>query len=638
MTATRATENAERTVANRSRRRDERDDLRLLFRQLPGAAWLTDRDLRIVEFIGDVEQNLGIPHASIRGMSVTAIAASQDPADPAIAAHFAALRARSSSFRYRLRGHWYEVMVEPLRDAGGAIVGCIGAAVEISRRVELEQRASASEARLADLHRRSISLLEATIESTADGILVVDRAEKVVAYNRRFLSLWNIPRELAARGDDRELLSYVLEQLADPEAFLRRVRELYAMPGDEDLDVLELRNGRVFERYSRPQHVAGEIVGRVWSFRDITARERQLRDALLLADASRLLATLDSVAALEGVAHLLASTQWDACAIDLFDEEGARTRIASAQDREASDLPAIPPSALRFHSDARSLADRWLVQAPVLSGHQVVGMIAVIGPAGMAQDASERELLEEIARRCAVALENARLYRLAQENIRAREEFLAVASHEIRGPVATLRLAVDALRNGVGDREKVIGIIDREERRLEHLVGELLDAGSARSGRMPLQSESVDLAAIVRDVAARYARDLERSHSTLIIRGDSIVCGNWDRARLDQVVANLVGNAIKFGAGKPIEVRVSVVRERAILEVTDHGIGISADKLRSVFEPFERAVPARHYGGLGLGLYIVRSIVTQLGGSIDVRSTVGVGTTFVVELPCKEAR
>jgi signal transduction histidine kinase/FixJ family two-component response regulator len=249
---------------------------------------------------------------------------------------------------------------------------------------------------------------------------------------------------------------------------------------------------------------------------------------------------------------------------------------------------------------------------------------------------------QELASRLAMAFDSARLYRQAQEAVRARDEFLSVASHELNTPLATLTLQLDEAFAGDGagaitvspaDRAAMIGRGRRQLSRLARLVDGLLDISRLIGKRLELERSSVDLGATARDVIDQLASEISRAGCTLQLQAEEGVVGNWDPLRVAQVITNLISNACKYGAGKPIEVKVEAAGRQARLSVTDHGIGISTGDMDRIFEIFERAVSARHYGGLGLGLYITRQVVEAHGGTIDVRSEQGKGSTFVVHLP-----
>jgi signal transduction histidine kinase len=169
--------------------------------------------------------------------------------------------------------------------------------------------------------------------------------------------------------------------------------------------------------------------------------------------------------------------------------------------------------------------------------------------------------------------------------------------------------------------------------RLAHLVGTLLDVSRITSGRMDLHRGRVDLAALARQVVSHFHELAERAGSTLELHADSPVEGSWDRLRVEQVLTNLVSNAIKFGGAKPVEVTVCRAGPHGRVTVRDHGIGIAAEDLDRVFHRFERTSAAAKYAGLGMGLYIARQIVEAHGGIIRAESAPNVGTTFVTDLP-----
>jgi signal transduction histidine kinase len=236
-------------------------------------------------------------------------------------------------------------------------------------------------------------------------------------------------------------------------------------------------------------------------------------------------------------------------------------------------------------------------------------------------------------------MENQRLYRASKEAVAQRDEFLSVASHELRTPVTSLQLAVQSALT-VGDNappgflRQALESAERQTRRLGRLVDALLDVSKIQAGRLELQKEPMDLVALVREVTALLAEDARRAGCEMrLLAGKEPLVGNWDKARLEQVVINLVSNAIKYGAGAPIEIAARSDGKRARFEVRDNGIGVPIAERGRIFERFERAVSARHYGGLGLGLYIVRRIVDAHGGHVAVESSQGEGARFVVELP-----
>jgi len=221
-----------------------------------------------------------------------------------------------------------------------------------------------------------------------------------------------------------------------------------------------------------------------------------------------------------------------------------------------------------------------------------------------------------------------------------RDEFLSIASHELKTPLTSIKLQLD----GVARRMETSGespppwmaAAQRQVRRLETLIGQLLDVARIRAGRLALDLEETDLAAVAQAAADRFAPELERADNALRLELAPDVVGRWDAGRLDQVVTNLLSNAVKYAPGTPVSVRVRAGAAQAVLEVEDGGSGIPPELRPRVFDPFERGATARALGGLGLGLFIVRQIVDAHGGEVRVEDAPGGGARFVVVLPRAE--
>jgi signal transduction histidine kinase len=264
-------------------------------------------------------------------------------------------------------------------------------------------------------------------------------------------------------------------------------------------------------------------------------------------------------------------------------------------------------------------------------------MIAFFTFGGARLRREDAALAKDLAHLAASAIDGARLYAQVEEALRDRDEFLSIASHELRTPLTSLALQSDSLRAAARrEQNEAIArkaeVIRRNVDRLSRLVASLLDLSRISAGRLELDLETVDLAEVAREVVARFEEEAQRAGVALTLDAPRAVLGRWDRLRLDQVVTNLVSNALKYGGGQPVEVTARAEGPRAVLRVRDRGIGIAPADQPRIFERFERAVSERNYGGFGLGLWITRQIVGALGGEIRVESAPGDGATFTVEL------
>jgi signal transduction histidine kinase len=314
-----------------------------------------------------------------------------------------------------------------------------------------------------------------------------------------------------------------------------------------------------------------------------------------------------------------------------------------------------PPVVLREPAETSAAVPWPLVEQVRRSGELLVRPDAVVMPIrhqgrfaaalylenqllGDAFSADRLRFLHLLSGQIATSLDNARLFREAREAIRLRDEFLAIVSHELNTPLASLRLTVQGLEEGrlgdsAQDQAARLQLLSRQVRRLNVLVDDLLDVAQIRTGQMRLRLEPVDLALVARETAERFSQPAARARSEIQVAADHPVPGTWDRARLEQVISNLLSNALKFAPGQPVQLSVFAAPAGATLVIEDHGPGIDPQQLPHIFERFARGVPVTGHGGLGLGLYIVREIVQALGGRITVASEAGRGTRFTVVLP-----
>jgi len=225
----------------------------------------------------------------------------------------------------------------------------------------------------------------------------------------------------------------------------------------------------------------------------------------------------------------------------------------------------------------------------------------------------------------------------AEEAVRLRDEFLSIAAHELRTPLSAVQLQLQSLLEwpeGLTPRIRTkVERACRSGERLVRLVDALLDVSRISSGNFTLNPTPFDLNDAVREVVERLREHALRAGSEVTIRSDGPLEGAWDRLRIEQVVTNLLGNALKYAAGSPVELVLQGNEREAMLTVSDAGPGIPESEWQRIFERFERATPMRHFGGLGLGLYVARQIVEAHGGSIRPVHLRPEGAHFLIQLP-----
>jgi signal transduction histidine kinase len=228
-----------------------------------------------------------------------------------------------------------------------------------------------------------------------------------------------------------------------------------------------------------------------------------------------------------------------------------------------------------------------------------------------------------------------------QEAVRARDEFLSLASHELKTPLTSLALHAKILESSWERDEdappqaaqRFLEQTHKQTARLSRLINDMLDISRIDSGKLALEREQFDLSALVAEVVGRVQPLLAEAGCEARVQVDEPVVGSWDRFRIDQVVTNLLTNAIRYGEGHPIDIAVRKQGDSAVLQVRDRGRGIASEDHQRIFRKFERAVQGSDASGLGLGLFIVQEVVRGHGGTVRVESRPGEGSTFLVELP-----
>lgn len=293
--------------------------------------------------------------------------------------------------------------------------------------------------------------------------------------------------------------------------------------------------------------------------------------------------------------------------------------------------------------DFKQLGIKSAMIVPLVIRDKSIGALTLISTeADHSYDENDLTTAESLAYRAALAIDNAILYKQAQTAIRTRDEFFSIASHELKTPLTPLKIQtqslIRALSNGslfsleLSKIEKMLKVSDWQVNKLSRLIDELLDASRVTIGKLDINLEEFNITELIQDIIDRFY-PVETLRRDITFSNSGPVSVKWDRLRIEQVVINLLTNAIKYGMNRPVEVALSLKGENVTLTFRDQGIGIAKQDQERIFRRFERVNSEKHFSGLGLGLYISAQIIDAHCGKIGVESDVGKGSTFILELP-----
>lgn len=677
----------------------ERRRYQELFEFAPDAYFVTDEAGIIREANRAASVLLNVPQKFLVGKPLVDFVPTDDR--PAFRSELLALEHRSPLQEWEVRlqprhGRPFPgaVTVAEIRDLEGRPVGRRWQIRDLTerRRAEEERKRLLAEAPQAARHTAEAAEQQVTtiLESITDAFYVLDR-------EWRFTYLNPAAEQLVGRSVADLIGKNVWEEFPGTTE-LRLYREYHrAMAERVEVEVEEYYPP--LDTWFWVRAFPSEI-GLAVYFRDVTERKRAEQQALLLARgqaahqrvaflaeaSARLAASLDYGAILASLTEIIVPELADCCAVDLIENDGSVRRLGGimadpARADMAHDLNRwFPPDLGAPHVVAEVLRTGQARLVPTISherlsaavggdverlrflqglglssvmivpmvarGRTLGAIIFVATESGRCYGAAELALAEELAGRAALAIDNARLYCEAQHAIELRDRFLSIASHELKTPLTALQgyaglvlhRVQQAGRLGRRDRS-ALEAIHKQAARLGDLIDLLTDFSSLQTGHLTITSAPLDLGALVYQVARtiqlaleRHTLDLSAPREPLMVEGDEM--------RLEQVVRNLIDNAVKYSPqGGPVTVRVERQDGRARLAVSDEGIGIPSEALPQLFAPFYRAGNAQrcHAAGVGLGLHVVREVVALHGGTIEVESKEGEGSTFTVSLPLLSA-
>ena len=554
------------------------------------------------------------------------------------------------------RPRWTTGMIYPLKDASG----------KVSEVVIIHEDTTERNSALAE-KEKTLAQLQAIIRQMPAGVMVLSKAKEILLYNEQMRNLLGEP------SNAKEILSSSFQ--VSMEGHPINSKEIEYVCRNGKVSALDTSFGPI---HDNKENIFASVV----IAKDITQEKRNERDQNFLTHVkSLLISTIDYDLILARIASATIPYLADGCIVDLLEGTEIKRIVTQHQDPlmheqmkltkelyppqlgtpqptsvviqtgkptmiESVDLSHVEGGTFNSeHADLiRKLEINSLICVPLTIRGKTIGAITVINSRDRVNlNRDDFSVAKELAHYAAVAINNAALYKDARSGIQLRDDFISMASHELRTPITSLQLQVQVLNSLVSGLEndpdvaqvmkKFLGSTNSQLKRLTRLVDDMLDISRIDTGKLTLNLKKVNLAGVILDVLDRFKDHLESQNISVELKYQADVYYECDPERIDQVMTNFMTNAIKYGKKKPIHVHLEENSTHVILRIQDFGRGISKADQERIFKRFEQAHTSEDVSGLGLGLYINQRIIDEHAGVISLESEVDKGSIFSVLFP-----